>query len=777
MSEKIENSIRLAVKDGIDQPDATTTEDTTTTTTDEVNLDKDYDAMPELEESDDEDDGYDMTATREIKVNDPNEKVGNRTQDKSEYDPKKFTNRQERYNARLNKKKGNSGEEANYAKYIEEIDKLLDGYDAVDKVESYNSTIKSETNQGLSRLLDTVKEVMNKPVVDKEVQVMWGQHDEMWDRRERAFHSETRRWLDEMTVTSCFADWSTYKDDNKYMNLDTGQVVWISHLTSDVVDESYRAVTEGTPKNFKEALQHSVWGESARKELNDVTSKAMIEISDEIAKEAIARGCDVVTLFPVYEEKMRDGVLIRKVRLVGDGRTHNQAGATYSPTPSREEFLMYAHMIAANDWEWVHVDEDRAFLSANRQDHNILLAKMRGMREWYSVKNALYGLKTSTKDHSIASAIRLIKIMNYKRKGMCSNIFVKDIQLANGKVGRVMIYQYVDDYFFTGNLREAIELAILEFKSNIPSSEANWNPAEGLGLEFERDRIKKTISIRMTKRIKELSAKFMNSYYKNRNIQVPIPKSKYYVEAKDYEDGGSTEESERILLSTAEQSDYLSVVGGLLWIGGIRWDIIFAVIFLTWFTKMPRALHMDLAIRTIRYLEVTLDVPLVLGGVDEPQLITLTDASLASGPQQRSIIAYGTRLGEKAGFISAKVKATPYMSLSSFEAELNGHYGGFKDSARLKNVAEEMEFKLNPTRVMRNDNEKAVEFLRGEAEGKGVRHATLRLWYLREEIMKGDLDFTWESGETIAVDPMTKPQDANSQERFRRDVQGLRLLE
>jgi hypothetical protein len=186
---------------------------------------------------------------------------------------------------------------------------------------------------------------------------------------------------------------------------------------------------------------------------------------------------------------------------------------------------------------------------------------------------------------------------------------------------------------------------------------------------------------------------------------------------------------------------------------------------------------MDLAVRTLRYLEVTIDCPLVLGGIDEPKLLTLTDASLASGPQQRSVIAFGSRLNEKAGLISAKVKATIYMSLSSFEAELNGHYEGFKDSARLMNVAKEMEFKINPIREIRNDNEKAVEFLKGEAEGKGVRHATLRLWYLREEVMKGDLEFNWESGLTIAADPMTKPQDAIGQANYRRDVQGLRLLE
>jgi hypothetical protein len=108
---------------------------------------------------------------------------------------------------------------------------------------------------------------------------------------------------------------------------------------------------------------------------------------------------------------------------------------------------------------------------------------------------------------------------------------------------------------------------------------------------------------------------------------------------------------------------------------------------------------------------------------------------------------------------------------------LNGHFEGFKQSKYLFNVANEMEFKLNPIRLIRNDNEKAVDFINGNAEGKGVRHAELRFWYLREECAKGDVDFTWESGLTIAVDSMTKCQDQVTQARFRADVQGLKLLE
>jgi hypothetical protein len=73
----------------------------------------------------------------------------------------------------------------------------------------------------------------------------------------------------------------------------------------------------------------------------------------------------------------------------------------------------------------------------------------------------------------------------------------------------------------------------------------------------------------------------------------------------------------------------------MLRVSEIRWEIIVAITF-----KTRRAMHMDLAVRTGRYLEVAIDLPFFLGGEETPQLITLTDASIATGPQLSRIIAY-----------------------------------------------------------------------------------------------------------------------------------------
>jgi hypothetical protein len=92
---------------------------------------------------------------------------------------------------------------------------------------------------------------------------------------------------------------------------------------------SFRVVTENVPRNFIEALRDKVWGEPARKEMELLKDKVIMRVSSDEARKIREAGCDIVRLFPIYEEKLRDGVEVRKVRLVADGRTHTPVGPTY----------------------------------------------------------------------------------------------------------------------------------------------------------------------------------------------------------------------------------------------------------------------------------------------------------------------------------------------------------------------------------------------------------------------------------------------------------------
>jgi hypothetical protein len=62
---------------------------------------------------------------------------------------------------------------------------------------------------------------------------------------------------------------------------------------------------------------------------------------------------------------------VKKIRLVADGRSHQQHGPTYSATLRREESLIIMHCIAALDYEYYHLGEGSAFWKAPNKNRDI----------------------------------------------------------------------------------------------------------------------------------------------------------------------------------------------------------------------------------------------------------------------------------------------------------------------------------------------------------------------------------------------------------------------
>jgi hypothetical protein len=81
-------------------------------------------------------------------------------------------------------------------------------------------------------------------------------------------------------------------------------------------------------------------------------NNAIVRIDPELARQHTRDGAEVLYMHPVYEEKLKEGKVVRKVRLVINGRNHTKHGNTYSPTPSREEFFILLHIIATLDFDY-----------------------------------------------------------------------------------------------------------------------------------------------------------------------------------------------------------------------------------------------------------------------------------------------------------------------------------------------------------------------------------------------------------------------------------------
>lgn len=111
-----------------------------------------------------------------------------------------------------------------------------------------------------------------------------------------------------------FVDWSTYSDGAIFFSF--AEFVYYVVSKDVCMDESncvlecgYKAFTKNVPKNFPAALSDPVWGDPARAEWTNIhEAKVLVQVDRQAAMADVRKGADVVTLFPVYEEKVKEGV-------------------------------------------------------------------------------------------------------------------------------------------------------------------------------------------------------------------------------------------------------------------------------------------------------------------------------------------------------------------------------------------------------------------------------------------------------------------------------------
>ena len=532
--------------------------------------------------------------------------------------------------------------------------------------------------------------------------------------------------------------------------------------------DAYRAVTVDVPKTFKQALAHPKWGEPAHTELRILTeeNKAMVRIDADLAKQHIENGAEVLYMIPVYEEKIKDGKVVHKVRLVANGKHHTQHGPTYSPTPSREEFLVFLHLCATMDCDFYHLDEKRAFLTASKKDAFVTLARIAGDPSYYHILKALYGLKTSPHDYNSEVQDRM-KRLSYLRLHICSSIYYK---YENGKL--ILVYVYVDDYVFMGTHTEYTLAEITQFRTLFNTTEPDKNACRLLGMEIDRDRPRKLITVRMENKITELVEKFPQAIKHPRNV--PMPQSGYLVNDDDF---SSLPSAASAFLSHKDQHLYMQIVGCLIWLEVIRPDIIFVVLYLSWFTHKPRQHHMNMAMYCLGYLHTTIDLPLVLGGQSPLQLHGWADASLGTGPRRRSVIGEIAALGPSSGAVHAKATTSTSTCTSSFEAELDALTTILKTLLRLRNILKDLLPEFSNQGKIYSDNKALVDFVNTEQSMvKGVRHVEMRFWFTRDTLLKGQFVLNHISGDQMPADHLTKLGNIQEHRNFTQQILGLPLL-
>ncbi len=165
-----------------------------------------------------------------------------------------------------------------------------------------------------------------------------------------------------------------------------------------------------------------------------------------------------------------------------------------------------------------------------------------------------------------------------------------------------IVFDYVADFVFTGNDNTYTLALIAKFRSLAQTTEPEMSASNILGMELVRDRTRRTISVcMMTHRIADLAAIFSQATTQHKR-NVAIPTSAYLVLDPDFD---SLSPSASVFLTPTDRTTYMQIVGSLIWIQILRPDILFAVLYLSWFTYKPRQHHLFMAYYCIGYLPWT----------------------------------------------------------------------------------------------------------------------------------------------------------------------------
>ncbi|XP_073357810.1 uncharacterized protein [Aegilops tauschii subsp. strangulata] len=186
-----------------------------------------------------------------------------------------------------------------------------------------------------------------------------------------------------------------------------------------------------------------------------------------------------------------------------------------------------------------------------------------------------------------------------------------------------------------------------------------------------------------------------------------------------------------------DASEYRSLVGALQYLTMTRPDIAYAVQQCCLVMHDPRAAHLALVKRVLRYLRGTTDHGLHLHRSPSLDLVAYSDADWASCPDtRRSTSGYAVFLGDSLVSWSSKRQAT--VSRSSAEAEYRAVANAVAECCWLRQLLGELRIPLPKATVVFCDNISSVYMAANPVHHRRTKHIELDIHFVREKVALGE---------------------------------------
>ena len=272
-----------------------------------------------------------------------------------------------------------------------------------------------------------------------------------------------------------------------------------------------------------------------------------------------------------------------------------------------------------------------------------------------------------------------------------------------------------------------------------------------LGLEVNRDRNKRMISLNQHGYVKKLSEKYGLQNCKPTHSPADA-NSKLHMMDEDEE--------------FVPRHPYREIVGSLMYaMVCTRPDIADAVGSVAKYCEKYSNEHWIAAKRIAKYLKTTSKYALNYGGNNSSGLVGYADANWASDPDTRkSTTGYVFLLN--GGAVSWNSKRQSTVATSSTEAEYMSLYSAVQEAIWLRRLLKDVNYDTNGAIKIYQDNQGTIALAKNPTFHNRTKHIDIKYHFSREQVKSGNVELEYVSTNNMIADALTKPVSRNKIEEF-----------
>jgi hypothetical protein len=495
-------------------------------------------------------------------------------------------------------------------------------------------------------------------------------------------------------------------------------------------------VSKMEPSRVEEALSDPSWVSAMQEELTQFERNKVWKLVPR------PNGKTVIGTKWVYRNKMDErGVVTRnKARLVAQGYRQEEGidyDETFAPVARLEAIRMFLAYSAHKGFKVYQMDVKSAFLNGKLEEE-VYVQQPPGFESSkypthvYRLDKALYGLKQAPRAW-YDTLSKFLLDSHFKRGNVDKTLFVR-------KIGNdiLLVQIYVDDIIF-GSSSERLCKKFSELMSNKYEMSMMGELTYFLGLQVNQT--KNGIFISQGKYVKDLLNKF--GYKDCSPMKTPM--------------ATATKLDEDLSGKSVDVTAYRGMIGSLLYLTASRPDIMFATCLCARYQSCPKESHLQAVKRIFRYLKGSPNLGLWYPKDSGFDLIGYSDSDFAGCKLDRKSTSGGCQLlGNR--LVSWSSKKQHSVSISTAEAEYVAAGSCCAQILWMQHQLEDYGVSASRTPIF-CDNTSAIAITNNPVLHSRTKHIDIRYHFIRDHVMKEDVELYFIPTENQLADLFTKPLD------------------